>query len=123
MLLPLGFALYEESVPSGADRADPETMVRHVLVFTVALAACGGGSDKDQDAGHLRPATAAECPGGGSVLERDHGRRDVVCDGDVATEQVTPCQDVLTQIGAALQQYIDATVRRTRHPGLWRGRS
>jgi hypothetical protein len=66
---------------------------------------CGCGGDGDED--RLRPATAEECPSGGTVLERDSGRNDIVCEGDVEDAKDGPnarCEDVQAQIAAALER-------------------
>ncbi len=61
---------------------------------------CGCGCDERED--RLRPATAEECPGGGTVLERT-GQDDVVCEGDVVEpEPVAACEDAQKQIAAQL---------------------
>lgn len=66
-----------------------------------ALWGCGGeGEDDDEE--RLRPATAEECPNGGTVLERGAGQNDVVCEGDVADPQNGPCEDLRQQIADAL---------------------
>jgi hypothetical protein len=66
---------------------------------------CGCGGDGDED--RLRPATAEECPSGGTVLERDSGQKDIVCEGDVEDSRDEPsaeCENLQEQIAAALER-------------------
>lgn len=69
----------------------------------VGLCGCGGEDNEDR----LRPATAEECPNGGTVLERDRGANDIVCEGDVEESEDEPnatCDDVQEQVAAALER-------------------
>jgi hypothetical protein len=75
-------------------------------LVTVLAIACGG-DDSDDSEGHLRPATESECPGGGSVLERDHGRKDIVCEGEVSEPSPEEtCESIEKDIMTALGNYI-----------------
>jgi hypothetical protein len=81
------------------------TVNARCAVLLAMLCGCGGDDDDDR----LRPATAEECPTGGTVLERDSGRNDIVCEGDVEDPQDGPiasCEGAQEQIAAALDRDI-----------------
>jgi hypothetical protein len=81
------------------------TVNARCAVLLAGLCGCGGDDGEDR----LRPATAEECPNGGTVLERAGGQDDIVCEGDVEDAKDGPnarCEDVQAQIAAALERDI-----------------